>query len=236
MKKWIKIRKIIMLSLLSLIPLKASALLTEADLKNRIIEKRIENPYYEMGVAYLSGKEIEINKEKALYWLAQSSEIESNNKADYLIAEVYYKGFNLDNKKDLKKSIYFYERSAKRGNKDAPLKLATLLLFNEKVLNTEIGLKWLINAASNDSETAMLLYYGLSLQKKDKESYFKKITYLELKAKKNDKYANFELGYVYFTGKVVQRDLVKSRNYFVKSSKLGLSVSNILIDQIDKIK
>lgn len=205
---------------------------TEEDIVNEIASKNIEYPHYAVGISYLKNKLLPYDIEKALFWLAQSSEIENNDKADYLIAEMYFKGQVPSNQVDYKKAIFFYERSANRGNLEAMLKLSAIYLFDEVLFNQKSGLKWLEKSKELKSSTGHLFFYLLTLNKDDINTIQKSLDY-HLFA--NTKNSNFTLGYLYLTGKGVERDFEKSREYFVKSLSQGISISEIFIVQIDKI-
>ncbi len=226
-------KKTFLLMLLSL-SLNSYAL-TEQELISKISSEKSVHPHYDVGVAFLSGKDIDIDLEKALFWLAQSSEIESNDKADYLIADMYARGKTPSKVVDMEKAIFFYERSAKRGNKDAMIKLSVYSFFNEQVLNRERGLHWLTKLKDSDHQTGSLLYMLLTYGKEDEKTISKQIDYLELMSDKGDKDASFSLGYLYFSGKGVARDLEKSKAYFFKSMTTGNVISEIFILQIDKL-
>lgn len=222
------------LLLISLFSLNTYAL-TEEELISKISNEKSVHPHYDVGVAFLSGVDIEINLEKALFWLAQSSEIEQNDKADYLIADMYAKGKTPSKIIDMNKAVFFYERAAKRGNEDAMLKLSVYSFFNEQVLDRERGLHWLNELKLKKHQTGTLLYTLLTYSNEDSLSISKQINYLELMSDLGDKNASFSLGYFYFSGKGVERDLNKAKAYFFKSMATGNIISDIFILQIDKL-
>jgi TPR repeat protein len=204
----------------------------EESIVNEIASKNIEFPHYAVGISYLKNQDLPYDLEKALFWLAQSSEIEKNEKADYLIAEMYFKGQVPSGVVDYDKAMFFYERAASRGNLEAKLKLSSIYLFDEVLYNQEKGLKWLNDAKMNNSSTAYLFYYLLTLNKDDFKTIEKSLNFHE---HSNTKESNFTLGYLYLTGKGVERNFEKSKSYFRKSLAQGISISEIFIVQIDKI-
>lgn len=209
--------------------------LTEEELISKISEEKSVHPHYDVGVAFLSGNDIDIDLEKALFWLAQSSEIESNDRADYLIANMYASGKTPSGIIDMKTAMVFYERAAKRGNNEAKLKTAVYSFFNEQVLDSEKGLYWLEDLKNHNHQSGTLLYTLLTYDKNDQLAISKQIDYLKIMSDKGDRDASFSLGYFYFSGKGVERDLIKSKAYFFKSMTTGNVIAEIFILQIDKL-
>lgn len=200
-----------------------------------IASKNIEYPHYEVGSNFLSGKKIEKDYEKALFWLARSSEIEEYNKADYLIAEMFVKGLNKNQEINYEKAVFFYERAAKRGNKDAKLKLAAYYLFNDYLFDKDKALYWIDQSIKDDNEMASMLLYLVSLNKNDYDTIRKEINLLKLRSSHGDSLSSFALGYLYLAGKGVEHNLIESKNYFVLSMLSGNIISEILINQINKL-
>ncbi len=234
MKKWTNLKKVTLI--LSMFFSFNSFALTEEELIKKVSEQKTEYPHYELGAAFLTNKDIKMDTNKALYWFAKSSEIENYDKADYMIAEMYYKGLTSKNKQDLNIAKFFYEKSAERGNKEAKLKLATLYLINEEIKDPQKGIQIIKKEAENNNETASILSYVLSLDKTDRTTISKQIKMLSILSEKGDPFASFQLGLIYFFGNSIDQDLEKAHNLFFKSLRYGLVVSTIFIDQIDKIK
>lgn len=230
------IKKILLLITLSVSSLSfAEEIISEEEMINEIASTNIEYPHYEVGVNYLKNKELGVDFNKALFWLAQSSEVEEYEKADYLIAEMYSKGKTPSGIVDYEKALFFYNRSAQRGNTDAKLKLSMHYYFNDIVRDSDKALFWLQESIKDKDQTASLLYYLLSLQESDYEAIKKQLMYFELKAEKGDKDSNFALGYLYLTGKGVDRDLNIAKKHFIFAMNSGIIVSEIFLIQIDKL-
>lgn len=201
-----------------------------------IVDKKFEYPHYEVGAAFLSGKILNRNFEKAIFWLAQSSELEEYNKADYLLAEIYSKGL-LDKKyRDIEKGIFFYERSAKRGNSEAKLKAAVNYLYNDVLFDKDKGLYWLNESMIDGNLTAHQLYTALTMTDKDAPTILKQLDLVLARSNKGDHLSSFYLGLVYLKNNIVKRDLDKSKRYFLVSMNQGNLVAEEFLVQIDKIR
>lgn len=209
--------------------------LTEEQLVDYVSNQKVEYPHYELGTNFLSGNLVDKDFDKALFWLAQSSELESYDKADYLIAEMYTKGLNKSNKVNLNTAKIFYERAAKRNNRDAKLKLATYFLFDETLYNQKEGLYWLSQSMKDNNQTAAMLMYLLSLGKDDIKTLSKEIPLLKIRSDNRDHVSSFAMGYLYLSAKGVDRDLNKAKTYFLMSMTEGNIIAEIIIIQIDNI-
>lgn len=209
--------------------------ISEEELVKMVSETNLEYPHYAVGIAYLKGTVLPLDYDKALFWLANSSEVESYDKADYLIAEMYSKGKTKTGFVDYQKSMFFYERAANRGNSEAKLKLAVYYSFNDVIRDQDKALFWLQESIKDKNEAATLLYYLMSIQSNDYEAIKKQLLYYEIKAEHGDRDANFALGYLYLTGKGVERNLDLSKKHFLYAMNAGMVISEILINQIDKI-
>jgi len=208
----------------------------EKILIDKIVNENFEYPHYEVGSAFLSGKILKRDYTKALFWLAQSSEIESNNKADFLLAEIYSKGLLDKNMIDLKKGMFFYERSAERGNSEAKLKAAVNFLYNDSVLNKEKGFYWLNNSMKDDNLTAHQLYSALIITNDDAKTILKQLDFVSIRSEKGDHLSSLYLGLVYLKNNIIKRDLSKSKMYFLRSMNQGNLIAEELLIQIDKIQ
>lgn len=202
----------------------------------KIVEENFEYPHYEVGAAFLSGSKLKQNFDKALFWLAQSSEIEKYDKADYLIAEIYAKGLLNIKKPDIEKGIFFYERAATRGNSEAKLKLVVNYLYNENYLDKENGFKWLNELLVEGDLTAHQLYLSLIINNEDKKTILKQLDSVLTKSDKGDHLSSLYLGLLYLKSSVLERDLDKSKMFFVKSFVQGNLIAEDFIMQIDNIK
>ncbi len=207
----------------------------EEAIVNKIAEENFEYPYYQVGVNFLSGKKLKLDYKKALFWLAKSSEIEKYNKSDFLIAEIYAKGLMGRNTVDPVKAAFFYDRSSQRGNSDAKIIASVYYLYNDVAYNKDKGLYWLNESIIEDNETAYQLYYLLTLNKSDKVTVKKQLDLILTRSEKGDHLSSFTLGFLYFSGKIIDRDLVKSKRYFLKAMNEGNLASEIFVSQIDKI-
>lgn len=208
----------------------------ELALIQKIVDVNFEFPHYEVGAAFLSGKILNKDPEKALFWLARSSDIEENDKADYLLAEIYMKGFLGEGYKDIQKAMFFYERSANRGNQEAKLKAAIHYLYNDELLDQEKGLFWLNKAMIDSNLTAHQLYSTLVMRAEDAPTILKQLDLVSIRSDKGDHLSSFYLGLIYLKNSIVKRDLNKSKDYFQRASIQGNLVSEDLIIQINKIQ
>lgn len=208
----------------------------EQELIKGIVDENLEYPHYAVGTGFLSGKVLEKNAEKALFWLAQSSEVEKYNRADFLIGEIYTKGLIDRRYYNPEKGIFFYERAANRGNEEAKLKLAVNYLYNDSFLDQEKGLYWLNQSLLDNNVTAAQLYSALTLTDEDAKTVLKQLDLVLMRSESGDHLSSFYLGLIYLKNNIVKRDLNQAQVYFLRAIAQGNIIAEEILLQIDKIK
>lgn len=149
---------------------------------------------YELGGKFIYDKDPEKFAEgiKVYEDLAQRGEIEVLR----TLAEIFiYPPSSKDEKKDLKKGIYYYEKASELGDKHSTKKLSNIYICGE------------CNNKKNDEIV----------------DYKKAKFYNEKLAKQNDNEAYNNLAWLYHTGNGVEKDLDKAAEYYNKSGLLGNS-------------
>lgn len=197
----------------------------------RIVETQKENPALEMGILYFSTLHEKDDKDykKSIYWLSTSSIDEKNSTADLLLGSLYAEGKGVE--KSLSKALSFYKRAAERNNESAKMILAGTYLFDDGLKNEVEANKWLDELAKNNNKYAILIKTINSLTENDKNNYMKFIEPYFAYAKDGDEMALFTLGYLYYTGKFVGKDLEEASAYLKESSIKGNPISIIMFQQ-----
>lgn len=194
----------------------------------RVVETQKENPALEMGILYFTvlHEKDDADYKKAIYWLSTSSIDEKNSTADLLLGSIYAEGKGVD--KSLEKAISFYKRSAERNNESAKLILTGLYLFDDGFKNKTEANRWLDDLSNNNNKYAILIKNINSISENDKNSYMKFIEPYFSYAKDGDEMALFTLGYLYYTGKFVGKDLEEANSYLRQSSLKGNPIAIIM--------
>ena len=222
---------------------KATDLLTNKDMKLSNIEKsnikeiydqKIKNPQFELGVRYYFGTHgLDQDYNKAVYWLANSSQDEENPSADMMIASMYYEGKGFP--QNTEKAVSFYTRAANRNSLEAQLILTSIFFFNSTYMNQEYANYWIYKAIENKGRQADLLKSLILLKEEDYNTIQKMIPAYEKYAEYGNEFAQFTLGYLYFTGKVVKQDFSRSIKYLSLSAVNKNPISIIMIDEINRL-
>lgn len=194
----------------------------------RIIETQKDNPALETGILYFTvlHEKDDLDYKKAIYWLSTSSIDEKNSTADLLLGSIYAEGKGVE--KSLQKAIAFYKRAAERDNESAKMILAGIYLFDSNLNNKDEAHKWLDNLANNNNKYAILIKNIDSISESQKESYIKFIEPYFSYAKDGDEMALFTLGYLYYTGKFVEKDIDQASSYLRQSSLKGNPIAIIM--------
>lgn len=197
----------------------------------RIVETNKEYPALETGILYFTvlHEKDDADYKKAIYWLGTSSVQEKNSTADLILGSMYLEGKGVE--KSFEKALSFYQRAAERGNDSAKLILAGTYLFNSYVKDEVKGNMWLDSLASSNNKYAILLKNLMSLKPEDKQLYVKFIEPYFSYAKEGDEMAQFTLGYLYYSGKIVDKDIEEANSYLKQSSIKGNPISIILFQE-----
>ncbi len=160
------------------------------------------------------------------------SDTNSSEYADYFLGKMYFQGDQV--KKDLFKSVYYLEKSAKKGNKDAQFLLAKMYsngtFFNQ---NQKKAFKLIQSLAKQNhpaSEYILALYYYNGIQT---SVNFKKSFFWARKAAMNKlPEANYLVGKMYYTGLGVIQDEELAISHLKMASLYGNLKAQELLSKI----
>lgn len=197
----------------------------------RIVETGKEYPALETGILYFTKFHDTEDQDykKAIYWLGTSSIEEKNSTADLLLGSLYIDGKGVE--KNFATALSFYERAAERNNESAKLILAGTYLFNTSAINKEKGQKWLNELVKSNNKYAILLNNLMNLDENKKDIYKEFLDPYFNYAKDGDEMAQFTLGYLYFSGKILNKDIETASEYLKQSSIKGNPISIILFQE-----
>ena len=197
----------------------------------RVLETQAEYPSLEVGILYFTvlHEKDDPDYKKAIYWLSTSSVDEKNSTADLILGSVYLEGKGVD--KDFQKAMSLYQRAAERNNEDAKLILAGTYLFNSYVKNDIKGNYWLDDLVRNNNKYAILLKSLMDNESQNNKEYIKFIEPYFSYAKEGDELAQFTLGYLYHSGKLLGKDIEESNAYLKQSSLQGNPIAIILYQE-----
>lgn len=210
--------------------------LTEAERRNikEIYDKKMESPQFELGLRYYAGSHgLTQDFDKAVYWFANSSQDEQNPNADMMLAAMYYEGQSFE--KNVEKAINFYTRAATRGSLQAQLILTGIYFFNSEHMNQEYANYWIYKSIENKGHQAEILKGLILLKENDYKTISNFIDAYEQYSEAGNELAQFTLGYLYFTGKVVKQDFSVAAKYLALSASNKNPISIIMLDEINKL-
>lgn len=123
-----------------------------------------------LGTLYYTGKGVEKNLEKAIYWLEKSDELGDSN-GEYLLAMIYYNGYGVP--KNLGRASSLFAR-ASSSNAEASYRAGMMFYKGEgTVKNLRYAYYFLENAAEKDHQEAKrklrTLPWGKEIEKEMKE-------------------------------------------------------------------
>lgn len=210
--------------------------LTEAERRNikEIYDQKIESPQFELGLRYYAGSHgLDKDFDKAVYWFANSSQDEQNPNADMMLASMYYEGQSFT--QNTEKAINFYTRAATRGSLQAQLILTGIYFFNSEHMNQEYANYWIYKSIENKGHQAELLKGLILLKDNDYKTIEKMIPAYEQYSLSGSEFAQFTLGYLYFTGKGVKQDFLIATKYLSLSAANKNPISIVMLDEINKL-
>ena len=171
---------------------------------------------FNLGLIYYDKKYKKVDINKAIHYFTLAAN-QSFSEAQYLLGGIYL------SQKDVKKSIYYYELSAKLGNVKSSFNLWIIYSEKEyKVVNIKKAIKYLKMAAERNDMNAQfrlgcLYYEGEYLQKNIKNAIF----YLKLSAKQSHSDANFMLGTIYHEGRFVPQNIDDAITFYREGSSFN---------------
>ena len=184
--------------------------------------------YNNLATLYLEGNGVEKNHKTAIDYLEKAAE-EGYALAFVNLAIIYEKGYI--EKKDLVKAKEYYKRASEDESSIGLFSLAMYYLLDGQEENQSLALQLLKKAADMDFGPAQSylgeLYSGSSFVKENRENAI----YYWHRAARNvhgDKTAAYKLGYAYYDGYGVERDLKKAKEYFDKAIEQGYHCSYAL--------
>lgn len=240
--KYIK-KTLLTFSIISILSTYANANETKIDPKytteegkvvQEIISRQLPYPQYEMAMRYFSGiGGLSQNYQKAMFWFLGSSKDEENPAADSMIALMFFDGIGAP--KNEIEGLKYYHLASQKGSSEAQITLASIYFFNANFMDKEKAYFYFNESLKNNNKYAYMLKSVMELNDNDKESIRKIIPAMELNIK-NDEYAQFLLGYLYMTGKIVgEIDIKKSSQLFKLAALKNNPVAIVLQRELQKV-
>jgi TPR repeat protein len=164
-----------------------------------------------LGAAYVAGKVIPQDYEKAFYWFIKSAK-GGSDQALYNIGAMYYNGYGT--KQDYVKAFEYYRKAASHGNKDAQNEIRNI---DYKSFN------WHERAANQGLPESQNILGVMYLQgNMVNQDYGKAFELFEKASIKGEAYASLNLGLMYLGGKGTNKDTKKAKKYFKKACDGGI--------------
>src|SRR5690606_10759780 len=133
------------------------------------------------------------------------------------------------------KAINFYTRAATRGSLQAQLILTGIYFFNSEYMNQEYANYWIYKAIENKGHQAELLKDLILIKETDYKTLEKMRPAYEQYSLSGSEFAQFTLGYLYFTGKSVKQDFSIATKYLSLSAANKNPISIVMLDEINKL-
>ncbi len=175
---------------------------------------------FQLARAYLYGKGVARNEEKAFEWMKSAAE---KGHADAMGGMGYFYSAGLAVGQDAKLAEEWFRKGAEKGSAKARLNLSKLLLESGHPKAREEGVRWLREAADQAMPEAALtygssFYFGdHGLTKDPKQA----LPYLKVAAEAGLAGAQNLLGTLYSTGQGVSIDAVEAEGWFRKAALQG---------------
>ena len=197
------------------------------------------NAQYLIGLCFHRGDGVDKDYELAAFWFRKSAD---QGFADSQLAlGIYYsQGWGVT--QDYKQTVYWYSKAAEQDNPDAQYMLGLCYASGQGVTqNLTQAAYWLRKAAEQGNEDAIkfLAENGNDFQPNQnsvstveeltnkanqlykEEKYAEAFQYFLKAAEKNDAYSMAYIGYMYYFGKGVTKDLTQSVSWYRKAANLG---------------
>lgn len=162
---------------------------------------------FDLGMRYLLGYQVAIDKQQAFYWINKAA-AKNHPLAQYQLANQYMSGNFLN--QDIPLSIHLFSKAAEQKIEKAKLALQYF---------AENGFELIVKAEAGDKEAQYQLatsYLENSIQS-EKE---KGVKWLQAAALQSHPIALLELGKMYQSGSLVEKDNVKAFESFTKAAEL----------------
>ena len=186
-----------------------------------------------LGICYMEGKGVDVNPQKAFYWLTKAAE-NGNIKALNNLGWCYEKGFGVD-KNDFQ-AYSFYKTSALKGHEHAYVNLAQCYMRGVGTQPDTIkAIAWFEKAAELGFRVAQTNAGFLNFYQGD---YTRAVHWLTLAVNNQDPSPNASelLAYIYEEGLGVRKDISKAIFLYEKAYSLGNSSVKTKIDILYKQK
>ena len=137
-------------------------------------------------------------------------------KAQYYLGGTYYNGYGGE-AKNLSKAVEWYRKAAEQGYKYAQKSLGRCYYYGNGVTeDSNKALEW-FNKAQKNGENCCF-WIGKCYQQL--KNYTKAMEYFR-KGEAEDKYCSLALGWMYYEGEGVQKNLTKAKEYAQKAGDAG---------------
>lgn len=198
---------------------------------NNLTQAEKEN---QMGFTYLFLDNEKKDCNKAKYWLERAAEV---NNADALnnLGMIYFIGCNVD--RDYEKAEKYFLLANENGSHLAKANLGGIYRNGGYGLESdhEKALSWFRAAVDDEPKRA---YDGLASIYIDQKNYEEAYKYVVKAADLGHPQAEYNLGYYYYTGTVVEKDKEKAKYWFEKAAAQGNTDAkfnlNILLNEVEQ--
>ena len=213
---------------------KKKKIISNLDFHKAKIKQNVENLYF-LGYTYYNGKEnikSDYRKSFKYYHLAAKK---GHPEAQLNVGIMYDYGEGVVMNK--KKALKWYYKSASQNNPIAQFNIGKSFDLNIcSPLNEIEATKWYIESANNghaEAECNLALKYEFGKGGLE-ENYFKALDLYGSSANKGCSEAQFNLGYIFFEGEIVQIDLLRSLYWFQKAANQNDEKAKHYVELIQK--
>ena len=186
---------------------------------------------WHLGYMYQFGKGVEKDPVQAVEWYRKSAE-QGNSEGQWRLGHMYHGGNGID--KDIIEAVKWYRKSAKQDDSTGQMLLGTMYEYGDGVKKNLVeAVKWYKKSAKNNCSIAQLILgkrYKDGIEGIIEPDIYKAIEWWK-KAAENEypePKAMYLLGYAYYDGEGVERNLQKSKECFENAIKYGYRCSYAL--------
>lgn len=173
------------------------------------------NAQFQLGLFYQRG--LQRDMEKAINWYKLAAE-QGHAAALEILGMLYLAGSGIP--KDIIKGIQCLEKASENGNLSSNLTLGEIYsngLFDIKKDNG-LARQWLLKIAERENGDAQ---YQLGLLSLKEDHVDEAVSWYSKSAENGCAHASFSLGYLFYQGTRVQKDVEKAFQYYTHSAGLG---------------
>ena len=173
---------------------------------------------------YISGKDIPINYEKAL-WYCEQAALNNHRQAMVTLANIYEKGDSTD--LNLEKAFYWYHKAASLDDAMAKYKIAEMYSLGKGVQkNAQKAVRWYLKSANSGIKEAHIKLLSYNIAQHVQED---NLDYVRYRANQGDIEAQFQLGKYLYTMQNSQ-----AIDWLKKSADKGVTEAQLLLGSIYK--